>query len=129
MLFIEKLLKDYAAGKMELQELLTPIVGFLIASLVSIIIYAIGGAIAPKASSSKDKLAPYACGEDFPPEKTPISIHVFDFAALFMVFDVVALMIALSMGISVYEEPIVLALILLYAALVFISLFVLAMRR
>jgi len=115
---------------MELQELISsPIIGFILASLIAVTIYAIGGKIAPKTSSSKNKLAPYACGEDFPPEKVPISIHVFDFAALFMVFDVIALIIALSMGISVYEEPIVLMLVLLYTALVLISLFVLARRR
>ncbi|MEM2897012.1 MAG: NADH-quinone oxidoreductase subunit A [Candidatus Bathyarchaeia archaeon] len=114
---------------MAFQELSSPIVGFIIASLVTIIIYAIGGAIAPETSGSKDKLIPYACGENLPPEKTPIPIHVFDLAALFMVFDVVALVMVLSMGVSVYEEPIVLILALLYAALVFISLFVLARRR
>ncbi|MEM3506297.1 MAG: NADH-quinone oxidoreductase subunit A [Candidatus Bathyarchaeia archaeon] len=114
---------------MEIQMLSSPIIGFIIAVLVSIIIYIMGGAIAPKASSSNDKIAPYACGEDMPPEKSSISIHVFDFAALFMVFDVIALVVALSMGISIYEEPIVLALVLLYAILVLISLLVLLVRR
>ena len=109
--------------------LLTLGIAVLVSFLVACATYFTGKMIGAKGEKTPAKLDPYACGEDFPPEKAPISIHVFDFAALFMVFDVVALVIALSMGISIYEEPIVLALVLLYAVVVFISLFVLAMRR
>jgi NADH:ubiquinone oxidoreductase subunit 3 (subunit A) len=107
---------------MELGVLSSPLTIFVISLIVSIIIYAIGTAISPKSKPSKGKLAPYACGEDIPAETSTVSIHLFKYAALFMIFDSVAMVIAFSFaatGITIvllsaaYCIPILIALLLL----------------
>jgi NADH:ubiquinone oxidoreductase subunit 3 (subunit A) len=93
------------------------------------VIYAIGGKIAPQLSKSPGKLSSYACGEELAPEKVAVSIQIFDYAALFMVFDVIAMTIILSWGVSVVRIRPVLYLVVLYIGLVFIALLVLVRRH
>jgi NADH:ubiquinone oxidoreductase subunit 3 (subunit A) len=109
--------------------LTSPLVVFVIALFVAGVIYAIGGKIAPPLSKNAEKLSMYACGEDLRPEKVPVSIQMFDYAALFMVFDVIAMTIILSWGISVGKMHPVLYLAILYIGLMFIALLVLIRRR
>jgi len=106
----------------------SPFVVFILAIFVAGVLYAIGGKIAPPFSKSPGKLSQYACGEDLPPEKAPFSIEIFDYAALFMVFDVIAMTIVLSWGVSMRLHP-VFYLVVLYVGLMFIALLVLVRRR
>jgi len=109
--------------------LTSPLVVFLIALFAAGVIYAIGGKIAPQLSKSPGKLSMYACGEELAPEKVPVSIQMFDYAALFMVFDVVAMTIILSWGVSFARMQPVLYLAVVYIGLMFIALLVLVRRR
>jgi len=109
--------------------LTSPFAVFVFALIAAGIIYAIGGKIAPPLSRSPGKLSTYACGENLPPEKVPVSIQMFDYAALFMVFDVIAMTIILSWGISIARTHPVLYLAIAYIGLMFIALLVLVRRR
>lgn len=85
-----------------------------IALLIVTMIYLLGKSLGPKPSQSRDKLESYACGESFPPARGPIRLLFFNFAALFMVFDVVALFLAFTLNIpAVYKNELI-TLILVY---------------
>jgi len=115
---------------MPLTDLLSsPVTVFIISLVFAAIVYAIGGAISPHPEKTEGKLSPYACGENFPGEQVPVSVHVFDYAALFMVFDVIAMVLVFSMGISIFAEPVVMFLSIIYVALVLVALLVLVRRR
>lgn len=73
-----------------------PIV-FLTALTVSFFFYWIGGKIAPKGKKTPGKLATYACGEDFPPEKLQLNVQrFFIYAVYFMIFDILSFILAIS---------------------------------
>jgi NADH:ubiquinone oxidoreductase subunit 3 (subunit A) len=73
-----------------------PIV-FLTALIVSLVFYWIGGKIAPKGKKTPGKLTTYACGEEYPPEKLQLNIQkFFIYAVYFMIFDILAFMLAVS---------------------------------
>lgn len=105
----------------------SPITIFILSLFITIIIYILSGKIAPNPSKSKDKISSYACGEDVPAEKVPVVIHLFDYAALFMVFDIVAMILVLSMGFPSENpfKPFLLTLTSIYCFLLFIALFIL----
>lgn len=71
---------------------------FLVALVLAAIIFWIGAEISPKVAKSDDKVLPYAGGERVEHELVPVSIKLFDYALLFMVFDVIALLFAFSLG-------------------------------
>ncbi|MEM0217481.1 MAG: NADH-quinone oxidoreductase subunit A [Candidatus Nezhaarchaeales archaeon] len=73
-----------------------PMISFIIALIISALTYAWGAKIAPKPKPSSDKFKPYACGEDVPAEIVPVTIHLINFATLFLVFDMLALIIAFA---------------------------------
>jgi NADH:ubiquinone oxidoreductase subunit 3 (subunit A) len=102
----------------------SPISLFVISLIIAGIIYAIAGGIAPNPGKSDEKLSSYACGEKFPSEAVPVSINLFEFACLFMIFDVLAMVFVLSMGLSTLAEPMILYLSLIYAAIVLVALLV-----
>jgi len=107
----------------------SPLTLFIASLIAAAIIYGVGGAVSPKPEANPDKLAPYACGEDLPPEKTRFSITLYNYAALFLIFDVVAMAIILSMGLSVLSQPLILTLSLSYIAVMFIALLLLARKK
>ena len=64
-----------------------------------LLIYWIGGRVSAKRSLKKisGKTAPYACGEDFPPEELKVNLEkFFIFAVYFLIFDVLAFILATS---------------------------------
>ncbi|MEM4576606.1 MAG: NADH-quinone oxidoreductase subunit A [Candidatus Nezhaarchaeales archaeon] len=73
-----------------------PIISFVVALIVSALTYAWGAKTAPKPKPSPEKIKPYACGEDVPAEVVPITIHLINFATLFLVFDMVSMVIAFA---------------------------------
>lgn len=70
---------------------------FLTALIVSLVFYWIGGKISPKGKKTPGKLATYACGEEYPPEKLQLNIQrFFIYAVYFMIFDILAFVLATS---------------------------------
>lgn len=70
---------------------------FVLSILLGIILYIFGSIIAPKVKKTAGKLAPYACGEDLPPEKLQVNAEeFFIYATYFLIFDVVAFVLATS---------------------------------
>ena len=77
-----------------LNILLTPLVGFVIFSLVGWLLYRLGSAMAPKMNPQGGKLTQYACGEDFPARKIQVGYRLFFYAALFFTIMHVAALVA-----------------------------------
>ncbi|HDD63609.1 MAG TPA: NADH-quinone oxidoreductase subunit A [Thermoprotei archaeon] len=114
-----------------LEIIASPVFAFFLALLTTLSIYYLGRKIAPPFRPNKDKVAPYACGEYFPPEKVPMKIIFFQYATLFLVFDIVAMLLVFSMGIP-REDPLrmnVVYMVVLYIAVVLLTLYVLMRRR
>ncbi|MEM4602305.1 MAG: NADH-quinone oxidoreductase subunit A [Candidatus Nezhaarchaeales archaeon] len=119
--------KDYEGYTMS-SAITIPMISFIIALIVSALTYAWGAKIAPKPKPNPDKLKPYACGEDVPAEIVPVTIHLINFATLFLVFDVLALIIAFAI-----LSPIMLTqtsfLVTIYALVALEAILLLARRR
>ncbi|RLF25119.1 MAG: hypothetical protein DRN15_00215 [Thermoprotei archaeon] len=85
--------------------------------IITLLLYLSGRAMAPRhTSQSEDKMAPYACGEDFPPERLQVTANFFWYGLVFLVFDVIDFLLALAFGVSalipaIYLSVIILALI------------------
>lgn len=105
-----------------------PVVSFIIALVVSLLTYAWGAKIAPKPKPSLDKVKPYACGEEVPAEVVPFTIHLINFTIVFLVFDMVAMVIAFA----ILSPEILLTshfLIAIYAIIALEAILLLARRR
>ncbi|MGC8960880.1 MAG: NADH-quinone oxidoreductase subunit A [Candidatus Bathyarchaeia archaeon] len=94
----------------------SPIIVFILAVIVAAVIYGVGGRISPKPKPSEDKLMPYACGEDMPPERARLGVYLYNYAAMFLVLDVVAVIFALSMGVPFKGNALTSALATVYIA-------------
>ncbi len=104
--------------------LVLPLV-FGIALLVSIIIYVIGGKIAPKGKDTPGKNAPYACGEDEDLPEVKVGLERFlTFAVYFLIFDVFAFMMVTAFY-TLGVMPMIYALVVLMA----VAMLVLGKRR
>ncbi|MCX8189082.1 MAG: NADH-quinone oxidoreductase subunit A [Nitrososphaeria archaeon] len=71
---------------------------FILTIFISALIFWIGGKISQKSVPSEEKLLPYTGGEKFEHELVPVNIKLFDYALLFIVFDVISLVLFFSMG-------------------------------
>ncbi len=99
-----------------------------VALLIIIVIYLLGRSLSPTPPKSPDKLESYACGEKFPPARGPIRLLFFNFAALFMVFDVLALFLAFTINIpAVYKQGLI-TIILVYSVILGLSIHLLGRR-
>jgi len=103
-------------------------IALMIAFIVTILIYIFGRAISVKAPKTGGKLEPYACGESFPPARSPIRLLLFNFAALFMIFDVIALFLAFTINVPAAYKPSILILILIYGMVLGLSIRLLGRR-
>lgn len=106
----------------------SPIIVFVLAIIAAAIIYGIGGRISPKPKPSEDKLKPYACGEDMPPERARLGVYLYNYAAMFLVLDVVAVIFALSMGVPFKGNTLISALATVYIAVAAVAV-ILIFRR
>ena len=104
------------------------VIALILAAIVIVIIYLIGKALSPTAPKTKNKLMPYACGENFPPARSPVRLLFFNFAALFMVFDVIALFLAFTIRIPPAYKPDILSLIIIYAVILATAIHLLGRR-
>lgn len=70
---------------------------------VAFIVLWIGNEIAPKGKDTPGKLAPYACGEDFPAINIRMNVdNFFIYAVYFMIFDVLGFVMVTTLGGTVY---------------------------
>jgi len=70
---------------------------------VAFIILWIGNDIAPKGKDTPGKLAPYACGEDFPAMNIRMNVEsFFIYAVYFMIFDVLGFVMVTTLAGTVY---------------------------
>ena len=83
-------------------EALLLFIVFVIALLLTILIYWLGGRYSAKGGKSEGKLSPYSCGEDLPYEgELRVNLERFlIYAVYFLIFDVVAFMLVVSFKIS-----------------------------
>ena len=73
------------------------IIAIAIALLIILSIFFISKKISQKQKYDKEKLSPYACGEDLPVEEVRINLEKFlIFALYFLIFDVITYIIAIS---------------------------------
>lgn len=104
-----------------LPYLLPTVFGFSVVAML--LIYWIGGKVSTKSNlkNTIEKTAPYACGEDFPAEELKIDLErFFIFAVYFLIFDVVAFILATSFS-AMSWIPIGYCLIVLMTAIMFLS--------
>lgn len=93
---------------------------FVLSILLGVILYIFGSIIAPKVKKTTEKLAPYACGEDLPAEKLQVSTEkFFIYATYFLIFDVVAFMLATSLGKPGFFPILFIAIILVASVVLF----------
>ncbi|MCD6421504.1 MAG: NADH-quinone oxidoreductase subunit A [Thaumarchaeota archaeon] len=105
------------------------VIALIIAFAITLIIYYVGMRLSPKPPKTENKLMPYACGESFPPTRNPVRLLLMNFAALFMVFDVISLFLAFTIGIPPAYKLDVISLIILYTVVLAISIHMLGRRR
>jgi len=97
-------------------EILLPLI-FILSMSLGLILYMVGGKIGAKGRRSLGKEASYACGEDFPPERIQVNMEKFlIYTVWFLIFDILAFMIATSMSTSGFT-PLLYILIALIALL------------
>lgn len=82
-----------------MSEILSIPLIFFLSMILSIVLYLVGGVISAKVKKTAAKLAPYACGEDLPVRRLQVNAEeFFIYAAYFLIFDIVAFMLATSLG-------------------------------
>ena len=93
---------------------------FVLSISLGVILYIFGSIIAPKVKKKPEKLAPYACGEDLPAEKLQVNAEeFFIYATYFLIFDVVAFMLATSLGKPGFFPILFIAIILVSSVVLF----------
>jgi NADH:ubiquinone oxidoreductase subunit 3 (subunit A) len=102
--------------------LLTAPVIFALAIGVAVIIYWIGGIISAKGKQEPGKDTMYACGEEFPARKLQVNVQrFFIYAVYFLIFDVLAFILATSL-LDTGIFPAMYAVVVLLAILVLLPL-------
>lgn len=95
---------------------------FIVSLGISISLYLIGATMSPKGKKTKGKLAPYACGEELPPQKFQVNVRSFFlYVTFFMIFDISAFLLAMSFSVhgpypAIFSTVIILALVWLLMA-------------
>lgn len=106
-----------------MQGIVTSIPFALLATVtLSVFLYLLGGRISAKAEPSTGKLAQYACGEELPSQKLQVNLQTFFvYAVYFMIFDILAFMLASSLA-SPGLLPAIYTLVLLFAVVMLLPL-------
>lgn len=85
--------------------------------------YTLHKLMAPRPCEDKLKRAPYACGEELPPERVPVKLLLFKYVCLFLVVDVTALLFAFAAGsLPPVERSIARLLITAYGLVLIVSI-------
>ena len=122
------LLRLFPTGSARWCELsaLYAIAALALAVLIIVALYLLGGKLAAKGKPSPGKYKPYACGEDLPPPEPRVNLMAFFWYILFfVVFDVVAFIIATSYGVLGTAAPMLKILPAVYLALAIMAVLVL----
>jgi len=122
MFFSKKLSLAVKRQGMALNYLLSLPFIFLLALLVSTLLYCIGAVISQKVKEPKrsGKLEPYDCGESLPAKKLQVNIErFFLYATLFMIFDITAFLLSLSFNAS-FTYPLIFIAIIASSLLIII---------
>lgn len=61
-------------------------------------LYSLHRLLAPRDREDGGGRAPYACGEDLPPERIPFTVVFYKYVCLFTVTDVVAMLLAFALS-------------------------------
>jgi len=93
--------------------------------IVALIVLAVGRDLAAKGRDTPGKFAPYACGEDLPPERVMVDVEeFFIYAVYFMIFDILGFILATTIA-----RPTNIFLPILFAGTSLLSIVVLNLRR
>ena len=93
--------------------------------IIALIILAVGSDIAAKGRDTPGKFAPYACGEDLPPEKVMVNVEeFFIYAVYFMIFDILAFILATTIA-----RPTNVLMPIAFAGISLLSIVTLNLRR
>lgn len=73
---------------------------YLLVSIAAVLaaFYALHRLLAPREREDRGMRAPYACGEDLPPERIPFTVVFYKYVCLFTVTDVVAMLLAFALS-------------------------------
>jgi NADH:ubiquinone oxidoreductase subunit 3 (subunit A) len=113
---------NYPVYCMAENEILNPVVVFLVYLGVGMLVYLAGKALAPPLKDSGWKLMSYACGEAAPLGKLRPNYNFYHIAYLFTILHVGALVTCTSFGITTYILPVI------YLSLVLFGMFILIAR-
>ncbi|MEM2942494.1 MAG: NADH-quinone oxidoreductase subunit A [Candidatus Bathyarchaeia archaeon] len=104
-------------------ELLTSLPFALFVSLITaLLLYWYGGRISARGAKIPGKLSQYACGEELPAEKLQVNVErFFVYAVYFLVFDILAFMLATSLG-NLGIIPVLYAVITLLAIILLLPM-------
>lgn len=95
---------------------------FLLSLVIGSILYLIGLIVGAKGEKTMGKVAPYACGEDLPPSKFQVDVkRFFIYAVYFLIFDILAFIIATSLSTPGFF-PAIYAFIVLMAVAILLPL-------
>jgi len=95
---------------------------FCLSIIVGLILYLVGWIIGAKGEKTEGKVATYACGEDLPAHKLQVDVERFlIYAVYFLVFDVLAFILATSLN-TPSHFPAIYALIVLMAVVILLPL-------
>jgi NADH:ubiquinone oxidoreductase subunit 3 (subunit A) len=88
---------------------------FVVSLVAALIIYWVGGRLAPKSVHDEAKNAPYSCGEQPPMKEAKLDLERFlTYAVYFLIFDVLAFVVMTSFYATDYL-PVMYSLIVLIA--------------
>lgn len=95
---------------------------FMLSLVVGLLLYLVGNIIGAKGEENNGKATPYACGENLPPLKFRVDVEkFFIYAVYFLIFDVLAFVLATSLRTPGYF-PAIYASIVLMAIVILLPL-------
>ena len=92
---------------------------FFLSLAIGLILYLIGLIVGAKGEKTVGKVAPYACGEDLPPREFQVDVkRFFIYAVYFLVFDILAFILATSLSTpgffpAIYASIVLMAVVIL----------------
>ncbi|MFX0167785.1 MAG: NADH-quinone oxidoreductase subunit A [Candidatus Hodarchaeota archaeon] len=92
------------------------LLAFGIMLIIVLLLYWIGRRLAPS-NPTKEKTTTYACGEDLPAIKAQFHTQLLRYAVYFTIFDIIAFILATSMGVLGWV-PIIYLLVAFIAILI-----------
>ncbi len=95
---------------------------FFLSLVGGLILYLVGGRVGARGKKNADEVAPYACGENLPPRKLQLNVERYlIYAVYFLIFDIVAFILATSLNTPGYL-PAIYASIILMAVVILLPL-------